>query len=250
MNMPKSVKTAKKTVKQAAKKVKAPKKAVKKGQAPEKGELTPKLFIELSQKMVRALISKLAERITTPGEDMNKILSELQQEVGKEILPEGITMEDIGNFGRAHNSEIEAYLKANPKIKAQMDKLEKEFKAAMHPEQKKPTKKVELTPKLYIDLTLKMLPLLLNRLDAEFKEHKEEIEQAGPGGAMEIIMGILLNIRLAIGKEILPEGITDEDMEQYKRDHEAEINDYCENNPEIKKKLEDLQKEFEAKFPQ
>ncbi len=111
-------------------------------------------------------------------------------------------------------------------------------------------KKVELTPRLYIDLTLKMLPILMDRMEAEFAKHKEELEQADPGKAMEIIMGILLNIQLAIGKEILPEGITYEDMEQYKRDHEAEINDYFEKNPTIKKKIEELQKEFEAKFPQ
>lgn len=241
--MPKKVKAAKK----AAKKVTAPQKE----KESKKGEMTAKLFIELSQKMVPALISKLGERekVATPEEDMNQILLELQQEIGKEILPEGLTMEDMQNYGRAHNSEIEAYLKANPKIKAQMDKLEKEFESLMHPEQKVP-KKVELTPKLYIELTLKMLPILMDRLETEFTKHKEEIEKAGPGGAMEIIMGILLNIRLAIGKEVLPEGVTDEDMEQYKRDHEAEINDYCEKNPEIKKKLDELQKEFEAKFPQ
>ena len=241
--MPKKVKAAKK----AAKKVTAPQKE----KESKKGEMTAKLFIELSQKMVPALISKLGERekVATPEEDMNQILLELQQEIGKEILPEGLTMEDMQNYGRAHNSEIEAYLKANPKIKAQMDKLEKEFESSMHPEQKVP-KKVELTPKLYIELTLKMLPILMDRLETEFTKHKEEIEKAGPGGAMEIIMGILLNIRLAIGKEVLPEGVTDEDMEQYKRDHEAEINDYCEKNPEIKKKLDELQKEFEAKFPQ
>jgi hypothetical protein len=243
MIMPKKVKAAKK----AAKKVTAPQKE----KESKKGEMTAKLFIELSQKMVPALISKLGERekVATPEEDMNQILLELQQEIGKEILPEGLTMEDMQNYGRAHNSEIEAYLKANPKIKAQMDKLEKEFESLMHPEQKVP-KKVELTPKLYIELTLKMLPILMDRLETEFTKHKEEIEKAGPGGAMEIIMGILLNIRLAIGKEVLPEGVTDEDMEQYKRDHEAEINDYCEKNPEIKKKLDELQKEFEAKFPQ
>jgi len=243
MIMPKKVKAAKK----AAKKVTAPQKE----KESKKGEMTAKLFIELSQKMVPALISKLGERekVATPEEDMNQILLELQQEIGKEILPEGLTMEDMQNYGRAHNSEIEAYLKANPKIKAQMDKLEKEFESSMHPEQKVP-KKVELTPKLYIELTLKMLPILMDRLETEFTKHKEEIEKAGPGGAMEIIMGILLNIRLAIGKEVLPEGVTDEDMEQYKRDHEAEINDYCEKNPEIKKKLDELQKEFEAKFPQ
>jgi len=213
--------------------------------------MTPKLFIELSQKMVQALIPKLAEmeKLVTPEGDMDQILSDLQQSIGKEILPEGLTMEDMGNYGRAHNSDIEAYLKANPKIKVQMDKLEKEFEAAMHPEQKEPTKKVELTPKLYIDLTLKMLPLLMNHLDTEFKKHEEELK-ASPEKALEIFMEIILEIRQVIGKELLPEGITDEDMEQYKRDHEAEINDYFEKHPEIKEKLEKLQKEFEAKFPQ
>jgi hypothetical protein len=118
------------------------------------------------------------------------------------------------------------------------------------PKKEKASKKVELTPKLYIDLTLKMLPILMERMGVEFAKHKEELKQGGPEKGMEIFMGILLNIRLAIGKELLPEGITDEAMERYKEEHEAEIDEYAEQHSEIKKKLDSLQKEFEAKFPQ
>ncbi|MHA1651164.1 MAG: hypothetical protein ACTSYB_13300 [Candidatus Helarchaeota archaeon] len=108
---------------------------------------------------------------------------------------------------------------------------------------------VELTPKLFVDLTLEMLPKLVAKLTEAVAANKERLENAsGPGETMGILMEIMLELRNEIGKDILPEGISGEDMEAYKQEHEAEIQEYINSNPEIKEKWENLQQQLESKF--
>jgi len=109
---------------------------------------------------------------------------------------------------------------------------------------------MEMTPALYIELTLKMLPILISRLAEKMESAKEELENATtPEDQMQIIFGIILGLTQEIGEGILPEGITYEDMENYKKEHEAEINEYFQEHPEIQTEIEKLQKEFESIFP-
>ena len=109
---------------------------------------------------------------------------------------------------------------------------------------------MEITPELYIELTLKMLPILISRLNEKMEEAKEQLENATtPEESMEILFGIILGLGEEIGEGVLPEGITYQDMENYKREHEAEIDEYAREHPEIQTELENLQKQFESIFP-
>lgn len=109
---------------------------------------------------------------------------------------------------------------------------------------------MEITPDLYIELTLKMLPILISRLNEKMEEAKEQLENAtSPEDQMEIIFGIILELGQDIGEGVLPEGITYQDMENYKREHETEINEYFQAHPEIETELDNLQKEFQSIFP-
>jgi hypothetical protein len=119
----------------------------KKVKAPEKGGLTPKLYIELTMNMIPTLISRIGEKFEAAKEELEKttdpegqvnilmnIISDLRQCIGKGILPDGLSEEDMQNYERTHKSGIEAYLKAHPKIQAQMETLEREFESKMPPE--------------------------------------------------------------------------------------------------------------------
>ncbi|NVM55734.1 MAG: hypothetical protein HWN66_18690 [Candidatus Helarchaeota archaeon] len=108
---------------------------------------------------------------------------------------------------------------------------------------------VELTPKLFVELTLEMLPKVLSKLVDAVAKNKEKLEKAaGPEELMGILFEIVMELRNEVGGDLLPEGITNEDMEAYKKKHEAEIQEYIESNPEIKEKWDNLQQEFQEKF--
>ncbi len=113
---------------------------------------------------------------------------------------------------------------------------------------KKPTK-VEMSPKLYVDLTLKMLPVLIEKIKDELAKHKPEWANAGREEADQIILQVVINLRREIGKDLLTEGITDESIEQYMQEHAKEVDAYLAKNPDIQRKFNELEKEFEAKFP-
>jgi hypothetical protein len=108
---------------------------------------------------------------------------------------------------------------------------------------------VELTPKLFVDLTLEMLPKIVSKLAEAVAANKEKLEKAtGPEEAMGILFGIIIELRNEIGGDLLPEGITNEAMEAYKNEHESEIQEYIQSNPEIKEKWDKMQREFQEKF--
>ncbi|HUX98102.1 MAG TPA: hypothetical protein VMV49_00990 [Candidatus Deferrimicrobium sp.] len=110
---------------------------------------------------------------------------------------------------------------------------------------------VELTTKLFVELTLEMLPKLISKLADAVAKHKEELENAaGPEEMMQVVFGIILDLRSEIGEDLLPEGITSEDMETFKQEHEVEIQEYIESDPKIKKRWDNLQEDFEEKFQQ
>ena len=108
---------------------------------------------------------------------------------------------------------------------------------------------VELTPKLFVDKTLDMLPRVMEKMAEAIKKNKAKLENAtGPQEAMQVIFEIILELRSEIGEEILPEGITSEDMESFKTEHEAEIQEYLNSNPKVKEKWDNLQQEMQEKF--
>ncbi len=110
-------------------------------------------------------------------------------------------------------------------------------------------KMVELTPKLFVDLTLEMLPKMVSKLADAVAANKEKLANAkGPEEAMGILFGIIMELRNEIGGDLLPEGITNEAMEAYKNEHESEIQEYIQSNPEIKEKWDKMQREFQEKF--
>jgi len=112
------------------------------------------------------------------------------------------------------------------------------------------SKIMELTPELYIELTLKVLPILVSKLNEKMEEAKQELENATtPDEQMQIIFGIILSLTQEVGEGVLPEGITYEDIENYKKEHEAEIDEYFQEQPEIQAEIEGLQKQFESIFP-
>ena len=108
---------------------------------------------------------------------------------------------------------------------------------------------VEMTPKLFVDLTLEMLPKLIEKMADAIAKNKEKLEKASNfEEAMGIIMGIMMELRKEIGGDLLPEGITDEDMETYKKEHQAEVEAYLNSNPDVKAKWDKMQQEFQKKF--
>ncbi|NVM28527.1 MAG: hypothetical protein HWN65_06765 [Candidatus Helarchaeota archaeon] len=110
---------------------------------------------------------------------------------------------------------------------------------------------VELSPKLFVELTLEMLPKVITKLTETLEENKEKLRKASnPQDTMQILYEIILEFRNEIGAELLPEGITGVDMEAYTVDYEAEIKEYVESNPEIKEKWHVLETEFKEKFQQ
>lgn len=108
---------------------------------------------------------------------------------------------------------------------------------------------MDLTLDEYMDLTLKMLPLVISKLEKKLVEIEKEMEKSGPQNAMQIIMGAVLGLRAEVGQELLPEGITEEDLDNFKKEHEKEIADYLAAHPEIKQKMESLEQDFKSKFP-
>ncbi len=110
---------------------------------------------------------------------------------------------------------------------------------------------VEITPQLYVDLTLKMLPKVISKLAEAVGKNKAKLEKAtDPQEAVQVLFGIILELRNEVGADLLPEGITGSVMESYKVEHEAEIKEYIESNPEIKEKMDAIEKEFKENFQQ
>ncbi|MBD3227317.1 MAG: hypothetical protein GF329_03940 [Candidatus Lokiarchaeota archaeon] len=108
---------------------------------------------------------------------------------------------------------------------------------------------MDLTPSEYVNLTIEMMSKLIKVMGDELAKKKKDLEEAsGPQEMMQIIMGIMISLRREIGSELLPEGLTDDDMQKYKKEHEDEIKEYLNNNPEVKEKLETLEKEFKEKM--
>ena len=108
---------------------------------------------------------------------------------------------------------------------------------------------MKITPELFIDLTLQMLPKVIAKLEETIAEYQQEIESLDPEEAMQIILDAIIDLRQEIGKELLPEGITDREMENYKREHEAEIEKYLASHPELRDQLNKLEQEFQTRFP-
>jgi len=110
---------------------------------------------------------------------------------------------------------------------------------------------VDITPKLYIELTLEMLPKVISKLTEAVAKNKEKLEAAtDPQQAVQILFGIIMELRNAIGEDVLPKGVTGVDMETYKAEHEVEIKSYLESNPDIKEKWDGMEIEFKEKFKQ
>ena len=110
---------------------------------------------------------------------------------------------------------------------------------------------VEITPKLYVDLTIEMVPKALSKLTEGVTGSKEKLEAAtDPQQAVQILFGIIKEMREAVGEEVLPEGITNKDMETYKAEHAVEIKEYLDSNPDLKEKLDNLEREFKASMKQ
>ena len=108
---------------------------------------------------------------------------------------------------------------------------------------------VEITPKLFVDVTLEMLPKIIEKLGSAVAENAEKLQNAkNVEEAMQILFGIIVELRYEIGGVLLPEGVTNEDMEDYKAMHQAEIQGYIRSDPEIKKKWDNMQQEFQKRF--
>lgn len=110
-------------------------------------------------------------------------------------------------------------------------------------------KMVDLTPELFVDLTLKMLPKIMGKLADAINKSKKKLEQAtDPQEAIQIIFQIIIDLRSEVGEDLLPDGISSEDMENYKTENEAAIQEYLNSNPDVKKKWDNIQNEFQEKF--
>ncbi|MHA1265483.1 MAG: hypothetical protein ACTSRS_09635 [Candidatus Helarchaeota archaeon] len=108
---------------------------------------------------------------------------------------------------------------------------------------------IEITPELYVDLTIKMLPLLIERLLETFERNKEQFaELSTPQEGLKVLFGILLEVQQAIGEEVLPEGLTNEAMKTYKKEHGEEIRAYLQSHPALKEKLKVLESQFKQQI--
>ena len=108
---------------------------------------------------------------------------------------------------------------------------------------------MDMTPEKYIALTIKMTEELVPKLAEAFAGLGDQLESADPEKAMEIVMGALLELRKVIGGDLLPEGVTDEDMMAWEEEHKAEIEEYLTTHPELKEKMDKLEAEFQSQMP-
>ena len=108
---------------------------------------------------------------------------------------------------------------------------------------------VELTVELFVNYTMDILPKVIENMADAFKKHKKKLKKSkDPFSAMAIFMQIMMEIMESFSGDYLPEGITNEQMEKFKEEHDAEINEYLENSPEVKEKWDAMQKELEEIF--
>lgn len=101
--------------------------------------MSPEEYIDLTIKMMSKMMEIMAEKISEKMSEIEKegpqkamqilmqILQELRVEIGKQLLPEGISDEDMENYKKEHETEIKEYLETNQEIKEKLEKLEKEF---------------------------------------------------------------------------------------------------------------------------
>ncbi len=104
-------------------------------------DLNAALYVDLTIKMIPTLISKLTDTFSELQEELEnypeeealkhifKAFLEVRTEIGKELLPEGITSKDMVSYKKKHKAEIEEYLVAHPEIKHKLDELKEKFKS-------------------------------------------------------------------------------------------------------------------------
>ena len=105
-----------------------------------------------------------------------------------------------------------------------------------------------MSPEELVDISIKILSKIMESISERISEKMKGMDKNDPMGAMFVMVELVSEMKLEFGKDMLPEGITDEDMENYKKEHEEEINEYLNNNKKISKRLKKLEKQLNKKL--
>ena len=89
----------------------------------------------------------------------------------------------------------------------------------------------------------KVLPKLSSLVDQYEEDLPDNLEEA-----LEFLKGPLQELFQEIGREMLPKGITAQDLNNYIFEHRIEVDEFLDSNPEIAEKYMKLAEEVQQKF--